>query len=104
MASEIEVLSEILNWMRFQNRQALKATLEDILTTRADKIIYEFTDGRSSQPDIAKRVGVSQPTVSNKWKAWRAFGIVYEVTDETGRCRHLASLRSLGMDVPGSTE
>ncbi len=103
MANEIELLSEILHWIRFQNRQVLKAALDDILATPTDKLIYELTDGKSSQPDIAKRAGVSQPTVSNKWKAWRSFGIVYDTTDETGRCRHLASLRSFGIDVPDST-
>ena len=94
-----DVLREILQWIRFQNRQALRVVLEETLTTETDKKIYELSDGQHSQPAIAKQAGVSQPTVSNKWKAWKGYGIAYELENEPGRCRHLASLQSLGIRV-----
>lgn len=95
----VESLREIVHWLRFQNRQALRAAVEEILTTKTDRTIYALTDGKKSQPEIARRAGVSQPTISGKWKAWRKLGIVYEVLDEPGRCRHLASLESLGLEA-----
>ncbi len=95
----VALLREIVHWQRFQNRQALRAALEEILTLESDRKIYEFTDGKRSQPEIAKRAKVSQPTISNKWRAWRMLGIVYELPEEPGRCCHLASLKSLGLDV-----
>ena len=92
-------LQEIVLWLRFQNRQALRAVLAEVLTTTSDRRIYEMTDGLKSQPQLAKQAGVSQPTVSIKWKAWRNLGIVYEMPEEPGRCRHLANLRSVGLET-----
>src|SRR3990170_3448815 len=95
----VELLREIVHWQRFQNRQALRAALEEILLSETDRKIYALTDGSRSQPEIAKAAGVSQPTISNKWKAWRTLGIVYELPNEPGRCRHLASLESVGISL-----
>ena len=92
------LLREIVQWQRFQNRQALRAALEEILLTETDRRIYDLTDGERSQPEIAKAAGVSQPTISYKWKAWRKLGIVYELSNEPGRCRQLASLESVGLN------
>lgn len=97
--NEVTILREILHWLRFQNRQSVRTALEELLVTKTDRKIYELTDGSNSQPEIAKKADVTQPTVSNKWKAWRAMGIVYEVAGEPGRCRHLASLQSVGLSV-----
>ena len=95
----VELLREIVHWQRFQNRQVLRAALEESLSSQTDRKIYALTDGGRSQPQIAKRANVSQPTVSLKWKAWRMLGIVYELPDEPGRCRHLAPLESVGLSV-----
>ena len=95
----VQLLQEILLWLKFQNREDLKNQLKGVLATRADRKVYELTDGARSQPDIARAADVSQPTVSNKWKAWRTIGIVYEVPGGSGRCSHLASLSSLGIEV-----
>jgi len=94
----LRLLHEIVLWLRFQNRQVLRNLLTEVLTSESDKRIYELTDGLNLQPQIAREAGVSQPTVSLKWKAWRTLGIVYELPNEAGRCRHLASLRSLGIE------
>lgn len=95
-----QLLHEIALWLRFQNRQPLKTLLSQVLTTDTDKIIYDLTDGTKSQPEIARAAGVSQPTVSIKWKAWRTLGIAYELPEEPGRCCHLADLRSVGIEPP----
>lgn len=94
------ILHEILLWVRFQNRQGLRALLNEVLANETDRIIYELTDGTKSQPEIARAASVSQPTVSIKWKAWRSLGIAYELPEEPGRCRHLADLRSVGIEPP----
>ena len=93
----LELLRELVQWQRFQNRQLLRSTLEEILDSETDRKIYALSDGTRSQPEIATRAKVSQPTVSNKWKAWRSRGIVYELADEPGRCKHLASLDAVGI-------
>lgn len=93
----LEVLRELLQWQRFQNRQLLRSALEEILANETDRKIYALTDGTRSQPEIATKAKVSQPTISNKWKTWRTLGIVFELADEPGRCKHLASLDAVGI-------
>jgi len=93
------LMEEIVLWLRFQNRQHLKTLLDEVLTHEADRRVYELSDGERSQPEIARQAGVSQPTVSGKWKAWRTLGIVHEMPRQQGRCRHLTSLSSLGLEV-----
>ena len=93
----VGLLKEILLWLRFQNRQNLRTLLSEVLTTEADWKVYDLSDGQRSQQEIAKAAGISQPNVSVKWKAWRPLGIVHELPDQQGRCRHLASLSSLGL-------
>jgi hypothetical protein len=95
----LELLREIVYWQRFQNRQALRGALEEILSSESDRRIYDLTDGNRSQPQIAQLAKVSQPTISNKWRAWRPLGIIYELPGEPGRCRHLAGLESVGLRV-----
>ena len=94
-----QLLHEIVLWLRFENRQSFKTVLGEVLTNEADRKVYDLSDGKKSQPEIARAAGVSQPTVSLKWKAWRALGIVYEIPGEAGRCRHLASLQSIGLEA-----
>jgi hypothetical protein len=98
-SEEIQLLREILHWLRFQNRPGFAALLTETLANDADRAIYELSDGSNSQGDISKAVGVAQSNVSNKWKTWRTIGIVHEVA-ESGRCRKLCSLGELGMIVP----
>ncbi len=96
----IDILLECLAWLRFQNRGNLALTLEQAFSSDRERLMYELTDGARSQGEIAKLVGVSQPTVLNAWNRWRRIGVVVEVSGMKGRCKRLASLRDLGLDVP----
>ncbi len=95
-----ELLSEVVAWLRFQNRAPLIELLREALRENRDWLIYDLTDGCRSQDDIAKAVGVSQPTVLRAWNRWKKLGIVIEVPDITGRCKHLARLGDLGLEGP----
>lgn len=97
--SDDALLREVVMWLRFQNREPLRAALTKALTGDSDYAIYELTDGTKSQGEIARALKVAQSGVSNKWRAWRAAGIVYEVPGESGRCCHLSSLASLGVET-----
>ena len=98
-SESVNLLRELVQWQRFQNRPLLRARLEEVLSGDTDREIYSLTDGTRSQPEIAAKVQVSQPTISNKWKTWRSLGIVYELADEPGRCKHLASLEAVGLKI-----
>ncbi len=97
-----ELLLEIIAWLRFQNRATLVSLLHDALQEYRDWRIYDLTDGRHSQDEIAKIVGVSQPTVLRIWNKWKAVGIVTEGGEIKGRCKQLARLSDLGIEVPQS--
>ena len=96
----IDILLECVAWLRFQNRGNLGLTLEQAFSSDRERLMYELTDGTRSQGEIAKLVGVTQPTVLHAWNRWRRIGVVVEVPGIKGRCRRLASLRDLGLDVP----
>jgi hypothetical protein len=90
----IQLLRELTAWARFQNRDALRRALTDMLSTENDLTIYELTDGTRSGAEIARLVGVTPSAVSHKWKAWRQAALITDDGDEGPR--HLASVESLG--------
>jgi len=95
----LQKLEEIAQWLKLQNRSLVKALLEEVLDSDRDKLIYHLSDGERSSTDIAREVGVSQPTVSNLWRRWRRLGIVLERPDIPGRVRKLCGLEELDIDV-----
>jgi DNA-binding MarR family transcriptional regulator len=99
-----QLLLEVVAWLRFQNRSNLALTLEQAFSTERERLMYELTDGSRSQGEIAKLVGVAQPTVLHAWNRWRRIGVVVEVPHVKGRCRRLVSLRDLGLEVPAMPE
>jgi DNA-binding transcriptional MocR family regulator len=97
-----EVLAELkeqTKWLRFLGLRALGPALETVLKSPAERRAYDFSDGSRSTRAVADQVGVSQRTVSNWWQRWASAGIVE--TDSTGRAKHLATLLSAGLEVPG---
>lgn len=96
----IQLLEEILKWTRLEGVQRAKTALTELLKTNAEKLVYEYSDGRTSR-DIAKIVGVSHATVTNYWKKWARYGIVKEVGARGGtRYQRIFSLSDFGIGVP----
>jgi hypothetical protein len=75
----------------------LKTTLESLLRSEAERKAYEASDGTRTTRALAEIVGVSQPTISRWWTAWRNAGVAVDVPD--GHVRHLMSLSALGIKV-----
>lgn len=96
-------LDEICMWLRFQNRSALKALLDDVLRSKRDRLVYELTNGSKSANEIAQAAGVSQPRISQIWARWKELGIIMELVGAHGRYRHICSLSQLGLEI-GSPE
>lgn len=96
----IQLLEEILKWTRLEGVQRAKTTLTELLKTHAEKLVYEYSDGRTSR-QIADIVGVSHATVTNYWKKWARYGIVKEVGARGGtRYQRVFSLSDFGIEVP----
>lgn len=96
----IELLEEILKWVRLEGAQRAKDTLSGLLKTDAEKLVYENSDGRTSR-EIAQVVGTSHATVINYWRKWARYGIVKEKGSRGGtRFVKVFSLADFGIEVP----
>ena len=96
----IELLEEILKWVRLEGAQRAKDTLAGLLKTDTEKLVYENSDGRTSR-EIAGLVGTSHATIINYWKKWLKFGIVKEMSSRGGtRFVKVFSLADFGIEVP----
>jgi len=94
-----DILKEILKWTKFEGMQKVKQILENTLDNNTKKLIYEFSDGRSS-PAIARTVGVDPSTVRDYWKAWAVLGIVEIQPEYKKRYHRTFSLKEVGIEVP----
>jgi hypothetical protein len=91
---------ELVKWTRPQGILTVKQVLTSALRSDAEKLVYNFSDGRSSQ-EVAKVSGVSFPTVTVYWKRWSTLGIVDPMKVQGGtRYRRIFSLEDVGIDVP----
>ena len=88
-------ISEILAWLKVQNRDVLRSILAQTLSTPSDRKVYELSDGSRIAKQVAEASGVSEATVSRKWKAWRNAGLLIDTADRW-KPRHLQSIESLG--------
>lgn len=96
----IELLEEILRWTRFQGWRNVKDVLTDVLTDDLSKLIYHYSDGRSSR-QIAQKVSVSHVTVVRYWRKWAKVGIVEPIKVGSGiRYRKMFNLEDFGIEVP----
>ena len=96
----IELLEEILKWVRLEGAQRAKDTLAGLLKTDTEKLVYENSDGHTSR-EIAQVVGTSHVTVTNYWKKWARYGIVKEASARGGtRYVRVFSLSDFGTEVP----
>lgn len=91
----VDLLGELLRWVRFQSLGELRRVLSVTLTTENDRRAYELTDGTNNQTQIGALIGISQRAVSYKWESWLESGIVSAIPGSKN-LRHLASIKSLG--------
>jgi hypothetical protein len=101
----IELLEEILKWTRLEGLQKAKAALTELLKADAEKLAYEYSDGRTSR-EVAGVVGVSHATIANYWRKWSRYGIVVERSSRGGGTsyKRLFSLSDFGIEVPKNAE
>jgi len=98
-----DILKAILKWTKFEGMQKVKQVLENTLDNNTKKLIYEFSDGRSS-PAIAGVAGVSAQTVRDYWKEWAILGIIEIHPEYKKRYHRIFSLKEVGIEVPQVAE
>jgi hypothetical protein len=93
----IAVAEEQLRWQRAASLPSVRATVEATLASEQLRRAYEMCDGTVASKDVAMAVGTSKQSFSDWTRRWRDLGIAYEVPGR--KIRHLASLRSLGIQI-----
>lgn len=100
----IDLLSEMLKWVKFIGKKQLKELLADTLKEDLEKIVYELSDGKSLRDivRICKNNGYSTSTFtgSKLWEKWSVVGIVEPSKKYQGRSEHIVSLKEVGIDFP----
>jgi len=95
----VELLEELVKWKRFEGAQFAKRTLRELFTKDAEKLVYNYSDGRGSKK-IASISGVSDFSVRNYWKKWNFEGLVVPSEKHKGRYERIFSLEDFGIDIP----
>lgn len=100
---KLKELKEQTKWLRFLALPNLKKTIEENLTTKEQKGIYDLSDGKNSTNDIAKKlraegIKVSHMTVYNYWKRWFAVGIVVPSEEYSGRFKKIIDLKEINIE------
>lgn len=84
----VELLGEILKWVKVACVPIVRSVLEaefpksdrgdDYKNAEVAKsaVIYSYADGKRTQRDIAKVVGLSQPQISRRFARWERLGIM----------------------------
>jgi hypothetical protein len=72
---QIKLLKEILKWTKFAGMQGVKDALISTLNTDEKKLVYQLSDGTSTNAQINKLTGVSAGSISSYWKKWSKLGL-----------------------------
>ena len=99
----VKELKEQTRWLRFLALPSMRKTIEDNLTTKEQRRIYQLSDGTNSTYAIAKKlwaegIKVSHQTVHNYWKKWLALGLVIASKQYSGRSEKIIDLSDLDLE------
>ena len=97
----LAAVEEQLRWLRAAALPQVRKTVIAALETKQKREAFELCDGKTTVTAIAKKVKVSQPTVSRWTIAWQHLGIAYESSDGIA---HLVSLKALGVPLEAKEE
>jgi len=97
----VELLEEILKWVKFLGWKSAKEVLLDTLKDDISKLVYHYSDGSTSR-DIAKKLPISHMTVTVYWKKWAKIGIVepFKVKGGGKRYKKIFDLEEFGIEIP----
>ena len=98
---QIQLLREILKWIKFSGIREVRTVLMNILDTEEKRLIYHLSDGENGSVEIGRRVEVSHVTVTRYWQSWNRLGIVEPLRVRGGlRYRKSFKLEDFGFSIP----
>ena len=98
----IELLKEILKWMKATSTPRMKNTMLELLKEDQEKIAYHHSDGKNTARCVADIAEVDKSTITGWWKKWMVAGIAEGRTVKGGgmRAARIFSLDEFGIELP----
>lgn len=97
----VELLSEIIKWLRFMGLGQVKAVLPTALDSERKALAYHLSDGKNTSITISKLTGINQPKVTELWREWASLGLGESVSASGGsRFKKSFDLKMFGINVP----
>jgi len=101
----IELLQEILRWVKFAGAREVRTVLMNVLDTEQKRLIYHLSDGEHGSVEICKAVGVSDATVRRYWESWARLGLMEPLSVRGGlRYKKCFQLEDFGFSIPQMRE
>lgn len=99
---QIELLREILKWVRFAGSNQVKGVLVSTLDSDKKRLAYQLSDGKNASRAIAEQAGVDASTAQDWWKEWTLLGLGEGIPVAGGGTRFKKSfdIKMYGMSVP----
>jgi hypothetical protein len=97
----IELLQEMLKWVKFAGAREVRTVLMNILDTEQKRLIYHLSDGERGSVEIGKTVNASDSTVRRCWDSWMRLGIVEPLSVRGGiRYKKSFEMEDFGFIIP----
>jgi hypothetical protein len=103
---KIELLEELVKWVKVTSIPKVKATLEELTQTPEERRVYGLSDGKRTTREIEKLTGVGRNIISRLWKKWTRAGIAEPITIAGGgiRAKSLFSFEDFGIEILKNTQ
>jgi hypothetical protein len=98
---QIEILREILKWIRFLGFREVKEVLINVVDTEQKKLVYHYSDGTCGTVELANISGIgSTATIAKLWKTWQKLNLGENIPVKGGgRFKRSFDLEDFGIEV-----
>lgn len=97
----INLLEEMLKWIKFAGAREVRTVLMGVLDTDQKRLIYNLSDGELGTIEIGKISKSSDSTVRRCWESWERLGIVEPLAVRGGiRYKKAFELQDFGFIIP----
>jgi hypothetical protein len=106
-SKELQVLQEILKWIKFSGMKDVKATLESMLDSPQKRLAYQLSDGNHSRDQVQTASGIKgNEAMSDLWRGWPRSGLGESIEIRKGMKRFKRSfdLNDFGIEYPKPKE
>ena len=98
--NELDVLKEILKWVKFSGMKEVREILLSVLSDNQTRAAYQLSDGTKGLHEIGKLVDIKGSTLFNLWKRWLKLGLGESIPVKGGeRFKRSFDLEDLGIEV-----